>query len=263
MAKTINDPISKRREDDLFTYRVLITFAILGISLVALSKISSILESTQHPAVSIAGRAQTFFVVFVALAVIFAILAIMNHAKKNASSVYTHISGCAWVLGGISLYIRMWALNKAVEGITALYILLPCLALAYLLYYIYQKECFRLIELITGECVGFWLLKRVFQSRTGTKLELFALIGMALAGVVIFGLLLLTKRKKGTLQLGSYKIQILPAQAAYPPLWIAIAILPIGLILVWFLGSLFALLSMLILIAYLFIMLIYYTIHLV
>lgn len=143
------------------------------------------------------------------------------------------------------------------SGIRLLYILVPVMAVMALVYYLYQREFFVVTALSAGGIFGVWLIQR--GTRDTLLYGYFAVLAVVLLAVVIVGRML--QAKGGALKLGGKTYQVLPPNANYIMLYVtcgieALAILA-GLLIPVAVAVIYA-----VVVAWLLIMAVYYTVRL-
>ena len=143
-------------------------------------------------------------------------------------------------------------------AVELLYILVPAAAVLALVYYLYQKEFFFSAFGIGVGLLGLWLVRK----NSGTHDLLVALYTVAGELLLLVLLLLLMKLKKehGTLTVKGKQFPILSKQSSYLPMFLSCALGVLALAAGLLLGSTAAFYLLFVLLAWLFVLLVYYTV---
>lgn len=150
----------------------------------------------------------------------------------------------------------IWTFYRA--AVELLYILVPAGAVLALVYYLYQKEFFFSACAVGVGLLGLWLVRK----NSGAHDLLVTLYAVAGAVVLLAVLLLALNLKKnhGTLTVKNKQFSILPKQSDCLPMILSciagLAALAVGLLL----GSTAAFYLLFVLLAWLFVLLVYYTV---
>lgn len=149
-------------------------------------------------------------------------------------------------------------------GVRMLFLLVPAWAALALVYYLYQREFFY-SALYTGMgAVGLWLLRHRGASGRSVPLTAYGFL-VLMAVMLVAGLVALNQMKKsgGVLKLGGREIQALPADANYTFILLSFAVNVAALVLAFALGETVAYYLIYLLVAWLFALLVYYTVKMV
>lgn len=143
-------------------------------------------------------------------------------------------------------------------AVELLYILVPAAAVLALVYYLYQKEFFFSACSMGVGLLGLWLVRK----NSGTHDLLVALYAVAGEVVLLAILLLLMKLKKngGVLTLKDKQFPILSKQSSYLPMFLSCLLGVLALIAGLLLGGTVAFYLLFVLLAWLFVLLVYYTV---
>lgn len=153
----------------------------------------------------------------------------------------------------------IWAFYRS--AVELLYILVPAGAVLALVYYLYQREFFFSACAVGVGLLGLWLVRKNSGSHD-LLVTLYAVAGVAL---LVAGLLLALKLKKsqGVLSVKDKQYTLLPKQSNYLPVIASciagLAALAVGLLL----GSTWAFYLLFVLLAWLFVLLVYYTVKMI
>lgn len=144
------------------------------------------------------------------------------------------------------------------SGIRMLYILVPVMAVLALVYYLYQREFFTITALCAGGILGVWLIHR--NTRAPLLYSYFVVLAVVLLAVVIVGRIL--QGNGGVLKLGEKSYSLLPANANYIMLYVTCGVVALAILL----GLIAPLLSVAVIyaliVAWMLIMAVYYTVRL-
>lgn len=143
-------------------------------------------------------------------------------------------------------------------AVELLYILIPAAAVLALVYYLYQKEFFFSACGVGIGLLGLWLVRK----NSGTHDLLVALYTVAGEVVLLAILLLLMKLKKehGVLTVKETQFTILSKQSNYLPMFLSCTLGVLALVAGLLLGSTAAFYLLFVLLAWLFVLLVYYTV---
>ena len=195
------------------------------------------------------------------LAVIFAIgfvacgvwaIALFRQKKKNGLAVALTVIFAA--LAGCSVIAR-WVPNGT--GIRFLYVAVPVAAVLAMIYYLYQREFFLVALLSTAGLAGLWLLQR----REGHAAFVYTcLIVLGVALVACAAVTWILQSAKGVLVLGGKQVRILPKKANYVMIYVTCGLVAAVLAAGVAVGAVMLLYA--VLVAWLLIMAVYYTVKL-
>lgn len=176
--------------------------------------------------------------------------------KADGTLPFLHLVLTATLLAvGVSSGLIVLFYRAAVE---LLYILVPAAAVLALVYYLYQKEFFFSACGVGVGLLGLWLVRK----NNGTHDLLVALYAAA-GAVILLAILLLAlhlKKQQGVLTIRGKQFSVLPKQSSYLPVILSciagLAALAAGLLL----GGTVAFYLLFVLLAWLFVLLVYYTV---
>lgn len=142
------------------------------------------------------------------------------------------------------------------SGIQMLFLLVPAWAGLALLYYLYQKEFFLAAVASGFATVGLWFVR--FGS--GVTLE----VAFTLAGIILVaGVALWLKKSDGVIRTGGGKeIQVLSEDTSYIPILASCVVGLIAVVATLIIGANFAYYLIFVMVAWLFALLVYYTVKL-
>lgn len=193
-------------------------------------------------------------VVFALLLAACGVWAWIWHQKGKKVGLPTGLT-IAFAALAVCAVIARWVPNGT--GIRFLYVAVPVVAVLAMIYYLYQREFFLVSVISAAGLCGLWLLQRREGHETFVYTCLIAL-GVALVGCAVVAWVL--QSAKGALILRGKQVQLLPKKANYVPIYVTCgldaAVLVAGV--VW--GSMMLLYA--VLVAWLLVMAVYYTVKL-
>lgn len=142
-------------------------------------------------------------------------------------------------------------------GVRFLYVGVPVVAVLAMIYYLYQREFFAVSAISTAGLVGLWLLQR---RETHAAFVYACLIALGIALVLCAVLAWMLQSKRGVLTLKGKQLQLLPKNASYVMLYVTCGLVAAVLVAGIALGSVMLLYA--VLVAWLLIMAVYYTVKL-
>jgi len=143
-------------------------------------------------------------------------------------------------------------------AVELLYILVPAMAVLALVYYLYQREFFFSACGTGVGLLGLWLVRKN-NGNHDLLVTLYTVIGV----VVLLAILLLAlylKKNQGILTIKGRRLSVLPKNSNYLPLFLSCAIGLLALAAGLLLGGTAAFYLLFVLLAWLFILLVYYTV---
>lgn len=143
-------------------------------------------------------------------------------------------------------------------AVDLLYILVPAAAVLVLVYYLYQKEFFFSVCSIGIGLLGLWLVRK----NNGTHdllVNLYAVAG-AIVLLAILLLVLSLKKNHGALTIKDKQYSVLSKQTCYLPMFLSCALGLLALAAGVLFGSTAAFYLLFVLLAWLFVLLVYYTV---
>ncbi|SMC64820.1 hypothetical protein [Papillibacter cinnamivorans] len=146
------------------------------------------------------------------------------------------------------------------NGIIILCGVIPIVAILALIYYLYQREFFVSSVLIGAGILVLWLYRKGTGSEIwGTVIHLAAGIFAAVLVLCLIAFLLLRARK-GSLSLGNKTVSIFPAGASYISLFSTLLFSAASLAAMLLFGATAAYYAIFVLVGYLFVLAVYYTV---
>ncbi|MDR1736393.1 MAG: hypothetical protein LBR85_05955 [Oscillospiraceae bacterium] len=252
----------KQRENERFTWRVLAAFGMAAALMSIPITVSRRVTQGAFSQDTESGLRVGVMASLIAAVVCAVICALILSRKKRP--VLGEVIGCAAGIFGLSALCFAFLLCFRQDGLMPLYLMLPAIALLYLLYFIYPRE-FSLMSIIDAcGALGFWIMNwslqgngyampsagRVWPSATTPVMLVFA-FAVLLSVLFVFAL----RARKGIL----WKLRILPPNARYGALIVNCGMLILGLAACFVFGWMGAWVSLIACIIYLFITAIYYT----
>ena len=156
---------------------------------------------------------------------------------------------------GVSSALIVFFYRAAVQ---LLYLLVPAGAVLALVYYLYQKEFFFSACGVGGGMLGLWLVRK----NIGTH-DLVVNLYMVAGAVLLVAILLLTltiKKNQGVLAVGERQYEILPKQSNFMLIVLSCAVSLLALLAGLLLGGTVAFYLLFVLLGWLFVLLVYYTV---
>lgn len=192
----------------------------------------------------------------IVLPICFVVLAVLWLAARKAEK-WTKLTG---VLTLILLVLAVCAVVVRVfdvSGVKFLYIAVPVVAVLALIYYLYQREFFFSAVLCTLGLLGIKLLPRVKGASMVGYAYAVVLAVILVAAVVLFRMM---QKSEGKLALKGKPLQVFPKGANYALLYVTCALVAVVAIAAVVLGALTLLYG--VLVAWLLILAVYYTVRL-
>ena len=190
-------------------------------------------------------------VVFLALCVLCVVLSVRRRKAEKPVGI----------LGILAVYMVLLAVCCVIcrlfsdTGIRFLYVAVPVVAVLALVYYLYQREFFLVACLSVLGILGVWM-----SGHRGASVLVYAYVVVLL--VIVVAVLLLARKlqkSQGVLTIKEKAREIFPKNANYPVLYITCGVVAAVVIATLFLGGLTLLYG--ILVAWLLIMAVYYTVR--
>lgn len=173
--------------------------------------------------------------------------------SKNGKAA---LPGVLSLAAGMLLLCSHIILNFRDSGLRMLFWLVPAWAALALVYYLYQREFF-FSALISGLGVlGLWFV------RHAGAVSLYTILVVVVIVLLAVGLFLL-KKKAGVLSLGKGKAHILPEEASYSLTFLSCAVSLVVIALAAFVGGSLAYYLLYAMVAWLFALLVYYTVKMI
>ncbi len=259
MNKAEKEMQQLRKEEELNVYRKILTWIVVAVFLeifVLLANryyvhlLTSEIERFQLAVGNVLSVLQYGGLV---LGVIFIVLTFI--AQKNGKNIL-YLSASAGFFLAISLisYLFLFSGDGAV---TLMLTAIPTCAALIIVYYIYQKEFFMLSALSCLGIFGFWILRSIGMQR----IEYFYayVIFMLVVIIAMVYATLQLKRNGGNFVWKDQTIPMLKKDAKYTAVWATCAFVAVLLLMTAVFGVTFAYYSILITMAWLFIMAVYFT----
>lgn len=191
------------------------------------------------------------WVSLVALAV--CVVWMLVQLSKNGNAVLPGVLAIA--AGGLLLCSHV-ILNFRDTGLRMMFWMVPAWAALALVYYLYQREFF-FSALISGlGLLGLWFV------RHASPLGLYTILVVVVLVLLTLGLFLL-KKKDGLFQLGKGKARLLPAEANYSLIFLSFVVSLVVIALAAFVGGSMAYYLLYAMVAWLFALLVYYTVKMI
>lgn len=166
------------------------------------------------------------------------------------------LPGILCLAAGILLLCSHIILNFRDTGLRMLFWLVPAWAALALVYYLYQREFF-FSALISGlGLLGLW-----FVRHAGTA-SLYTILVVVIVVLLAVGLFLL-KKKDGVLSLGKGRAHLLPQEASYSLPFVSCGVSLVVIALAAFVGGSLAYYLLYAMVAWLFALLVYYTVKMI
>lgn len=173
--------------------------------------------------------------------------------SKNGNAVLPGVLAIA--AGGLLLCSHV-ILNFRDTGLRMMFWMVPAWAALALVYYLYQREFF-FSALISGlGLLGLWFV------RHASPLGLYTILVVVVLVLLTLGLFLL-KKKDGLFQLGKGKARLLPAEANYSLIFLSFVVSLVVIALAAFVGGSMAYYLLYAMVAWLFALLVYYTVKMI
>lgn len=208
-------------------------------------------------AIALAGNLRVVFkVLAVVLPICFVVLAVwyalLRKQQKN-TGLAARLSMVALVLAVCAVVVALFGSS----GIQLLYVVVPIAAALALVYYLYQREFFMVAVLCTLGLLGVYTIPRAALSTV-------VAYGYAVVEAVILLAAVLLARKlqtsKGSLAVAGRRIEVFPQNANYAMIYVTCGVCAVVLAAALLLGSMALLYG--VLVAWLLIMAVYYTVRL-
>lgn len=177
--------------------------------------------------------------------------------RKNRSRMLP-LSAAAFsiALSAASYLSRMYGPSS----IQVLQIAVPVIAVLALVYYLYQKEFF-VSTVLCGLCIfGLWLYRRAADSHAALTYGYLA--GFAVLLFIAAVLALVLRHKEGMLTICGRQYRILQRNASYAMIYVNCALTALAVVAALALGAAVAYCTIFVLIVWIFVMAVYYTVRL-
>lgn len=186
-------------------------------------------------------------------ALVICVVWMLLRLSKNGKAA---LPGVLSIAAGVLLLCCHVILRFSDSGLRMLFWLVPAWAALALVYYLYQREFF-FSALFSGLGVlGLWFVRHAGSASWYTILVVVVMVLLAA------GMFLLSK-KQGVLTLGKGKAHLLPAEANYSLVFLSCAISLVVIALAAFVGGSLAYYLLYAMVAWLFALLVYYTVKMI
>lgn len=187
------------------------------------------------------------------VALVVCVVWMLVQLSKNGNAV---LSGVLAIAAGGLLLCSHVILNFRDTGLRMMFWMVPAWAALALVYYLYQREFF-FSALISGlGLLGLWFV------RHASPLGLYTILVVVVLVLLTLGLFLL-KKKDGLFQLGKGKARLLPAEANYSLIFLSFVVSLVVIALAAFVGGSMAYYLLYAMVAWLFALLVYYTVKMI
>lgn len=253
---------AQNRREDAILNRVLIWFGAAVIAELVLLLLNRyyINPTTRPGEIEFMGALFKAFPVIIGVAAVgtaaFLVWTILNH-KSGKSYVLPGV--LAWVFGAVLVAsVVTYRFNAA--GVQLLCGLAPVAAVLALVFYLYQHEFFAVTVLSALGILGLWIVRR---AGGGYQVVIYAYTAAAVVVVAAAALVCRAMQKSGgVLKAGGKELRLFHHNASYGMIYLTCAIVAAALAAALALGSAAAYYLIFALVAWLFIMAVYYTVKL-
>ena len=173
--------------------------------------------------------------------------------SKNGNAVLPGVLAIA--AGGLLLCSHV-ILTFRDAGLRMMFWMVPAWAALALVYYLYQREFFFSAVISGLGLLGLWFV------RHASPLGLYTILVVVVLVLLTLGLFLL-KKKDGLFQLGKGKARLLPAEANYSLIFLSFVVSLVVIALAAFVGGSMAYYLLYAMVAWLFALLVYYTVKMI
>lgn len=182
--------------------------------------------------------------------------------RKARNGGKLNLLPAAVFLGGLILFAFcaiLWMFYES--GVTLLFVLVPAMAVLALVYYLYQRECFMAVALTALGLFGMWVSRKGSAGPYAVLIKAY-LILMAVVSVALLVLLVRLRGRKGMISLRGKEVRLLHKKANYPLLLATCVIVLAAFVAAVVLGATLSYYLIFALIAWAFILVVYYTVQL-
>lgn len=169
-----------------------------------------------------------------------------------------------WFGAAVVAELIVLLINRILPGIAlvrGLSTLIPAVAVLALIYYLYQHDFFLITLISAGGLAALYTYRKIVSAHPFRINCMFALAFVLLAAALI--VLILLQRRGGAIAQGEKKQELLPKDTNYPLLYATCALNAVVLAVTIAMGSTLAYYLMFVLVAWLFVMAVYYTVRLI
>ena len=178
--------------------------------------------------------------------------------RAKGALCFAALLGCVSALAlGVSAALVVLFRNAAVQ---LLYVLVPSGAVLALVFYLYQKEFFLSVCSVGMGLLGLWLVRR-----NGGGHDVLVYCYMVLAALALLGMMVLAiklQKGNGVLNIGGRPVRVLPKRSNFLQVLLSCQVSLLVMLAGLILGSTAAFYLLFVLLAWLFILLVYYTVKL-
>lgn len=186
-------------------------------------------------------------------AVVICVVWMLFQLSKNGKAV---LPGVLSIAAAALLLCSHVILQFKDSGLRMLFWLVPAWAALALVYYLYQREFFFSALLSGLGLLGLWFVRHTAPLNLYTILTVVVLVLLA-AGLFVM------KQKDGLLQLGQGKARLLPAEANYSLVFLSFAVSLVVIALAALVGGSLSYYLLYAMVAWLFALLVYYTVKMI
>lgn len=211
--------------------------------------------------VSIANAISVMIRVGTILFLVVAAAGLVWFGKRKKAEKPTLLPG-GLALGGLVLAVfcgTLWLFYDS--GVTLLFVLVPGIAVLALIYYLYQRECFLAVVLSALGLFGMWLLRRGSAGPYAVLIQVY-LVLLAVAAAALLAALFWLRGRKGLVPIKGREVRVLPKKANYPLLLATCVIVLAAVVAALVMGATLSYYLIFALIAWIFILVVYYTVQL-
>ena len=162
--------------------------------------------------------------------------------------------------GALFLFCALiWRIND--DGVALLYVLIPAAAVLALVYYLYQRECFFAVALTGLGLLGMWLVRKGSYGPYATLIDVYLAV-MAVVSVALMAVLWRLQKGQGTVPWKGGTLRVLHKKTNYPLLYVTCVVMLAVFLAGLFLAPAMTYYLIFALIAWAFILVVYYTVQL-
>jgi hypothetical protein len=166
-----------------------------------------------------------------------------------------------WFGGAMAVELVLLLLNqwKKFDLVSGLAVLVPIVAVLAMVYYLYQREFFSITLVSSISILGLWLFRKISDSSHSTYGLAFLILALAVV-VLIAGLLAILQKKGGSFFTNEKEVRVFNPNASYIFVYLTCGLSALALLGGLLLGLIIAYYIIFALVAWLFIMAVYYTV---
>lgn len=155
-----------------------------------------------------------------------------QRGKEDKVMSGSFVLGLAVILFVLGLAIRL----NPYQAIDMAYILVPVLAVLYIVYYSFQRECFTLALAIALGAIGLYILYKIIDYSVLAFWGLPLCILLAVIALLYGGMMMKASKSAGCLKLGKRKIRVGEPKGIYLPCYLYSLVAAISFVAVGILG---------------------------